>query len=410
MSIITKRGKWIILIILIALILSSVYILKSGSKKFALLNIDNLSSLSSLGLKLAVEATEECNELEAKYKQSCYIGIAWESGYYYENTVCENLDQEFKHFCYQGYGENLGERYDPDIKIIQDKCSKTDFYEECFSLASRGIGSESSKYIETEKCQGFEQEDIKQRCYEGIGRQLATDNKEQILCGKVKNEEACLLGFAHILDNKGNRKEALQICLNLSETILIKKCYTYIGINNQVFYNPTIKESFKDCEKYAYAEECKQGAASGIAYKFFLENQKKNSETDSVTTPVIPQIYKITNRPAAKISLSIKQQIIPHFINYKLIYLTIILSASGIIIIIRVLNNKKVQKVIKKTYEKTRKVIQEIYYISTKELLMIYKKFKLIIRDILSIDKTTITSFSKELKTELGSKEGKKKL
>ncbi|MDP2906668.1 MAG: hypothetical protein Q8O03_01900, partial [Nanoarchaeota archaeon] len=83
-------------------------------------------------------------------------------------------------------------------------------------------------------------------------------------------------------------------------------------------------------------------------------------------TPVISAIYEMINPPATKIDLSIKQQIIPHLLNYKLVYLQIVLSSLGVIIIIRVLKNRKVQELIKKAYKKTGTVTQKIYYLSTK--------------------------------------------
>ncbi len=274
------------------------------------------------------------------------------------------------------------------------------FYEECLNDAALIIGKDSLNRIETEQCKKFEHEDAKRRCYEGIGQQLAEDNRQLDLCKKTGDEESCLLGFAYIICNKGNEEEALQICDNLND-LNSKACHYLIGISNKWAYNQTIDEAFKNC----YSEECKQGAAAGIAYKFLKENQKKNEETDSVTTPAMFAIYRIKN-----IVSIIKQKIIPHFINYKLTYLRIILSSLGVILIIRALKNKKVQNTIKKLYEETRITTQKVYYISTKKLLIVYKESKLVIQDILSIDKTTITSFSKELKTELGSKEGKKKL
>jgi len=390
MSLITKKRILIILIIIILLAsyVTYNYILKSFDEKFEILDLSKVNSINDPVLKTAIEATEECNKIKTvhenenyPYKYGCYQHIAWSIGKDYGIISCEKLNEKFKLICYQGYGRKIGEEYSPDIKAIQEACSKTDFYEECLLDAIIPIGKESSKHIETEQCQGFEQENIKQRCYEGIGRQLATDNKEQSLCKKVKNEEACLLGFAYVTDNKDKREKALQICKQLNEEYA-KKCYSRIGGHSIAVYNKTIKESFKDCEQYPYPEDCKQGVARGVAIKFFSENQQGNEETIPAVTPIIFRVYKPIKLTTTKINLTVKQQIIPHFINYKLTYLQIILASLGLIIIICILKNKKVQKKIKRCY----------------------KCLKVIIRDLLIIDKTTIADFFKELKSELKSK------
>lgn len=265
----------IILIILIILILLSIYILKLGSENFAILDIENLNNINDPVLKKAVEATEECTKLETIYRPYCYHELAWELGKNYGNFICEKLKEELKPPCYRGYGSSIGEEYNPNVEIIIDKCSKTSFYEDCLSGAVSVIGEGFAEDIELEQCQKFEQIEIKQRCYEGLGRQLARDNKGLSLCEKTKGKEKCLQGFATITDRKGNRKEALQICNKLSGENA-RPCYYRIGGNSIWVHNKSLKETFENCERYPYPEKCKQGAAAGIAYKFFEEYQKSS--------------------------------------------------------------------------------------------------------------------------------------
>ncbi|MDP2907441.1 MAG: hypothetical protein Q8O03_05875, partial [Nanoarchaeota archaeon] len=430
MNLTIKRGKSIFLITLMILtlaILFSSYILKSGSEKFVILDVNKVSGINDPALKAIVKAAEECNKIKVNttFKSFCYLVVAEESGYYYGNTICEKFNKIFHTACYGGYGKRVGEKYSPDLTAIQNECSKitpssSNYSNACLSTAARFIGEESASHIETEQCKKLEQNDAKQRCYEGIGRHLAEDNRQLDLCKKTEYEEACLLGFAYITNNKVGKEEALQVCNSLSDPNS-KKCYYRIGVSHTWAYNETINEAFQECEQYPYPEDCKRGAVVSIPVKFFEENQQKNEETASVTTPVMFAIYKPIKLTITKVSLTVKQQIIPHFINYKLVYLKIILSSLGLILIVRVSKNRKVQELIKKLYEGIRiviqktyytstRIIQKTYYTSTKELLIIYKESKLLIRDILNIDKTTATSFFKELKAELGSKEGKKKL
>jgi len=375
MKLTKKRGKSIILIVLIALALFSAYILNSGSESFAVLDVDNIKSVNDPILKTVVKATEECNKLEEAYKPACYEGISYTAGLSYDNFNCENLKEELKPHCYYGYGRRIGKEYSPNIEIIQEECSKIKFYESCLFDALIPIGEESAKHIETEQCKKFEQENLKQRCYQGIGRQLARDSKEQNICEKVENKEACLQGYAFITDRKGNRKEALQICDELSEKYA-KGCYIFIGINSIWAYNKTIKEAFKDCERYPYKEDCKQGAAQGVAAKFFKENalEEKQQENKAVL-PTTFAVYKTINPPATKISSVIKQQVIPHFINYKLTYLLIIFSALQIIVIIRILKNKKVQELSKILFKESKILYKEL-------ARAIQKTYKTIIQDI----------------------------
>lgn len=274
MKLIEKKWKSIILIVLTALILLSMYTLISGSKDFTILDIDKINSINDPALKIAVGATEECNKIEIKDKNHCYAMVAWELGYYYETLVCENLNKKFKHPCYQGYGKKISQRYSPDIIAIQDECSKIAFYKDCLLGAALAIGKESAGHIETEQCKKFEQENVKQACDEGIGRELADSNRELILCEKVKNKERCLIGFAFITDER-NRKEALQICDRLSEKYATR-CYSFIGRNNPIVYKKNVKESFEDCKQYTYAENCKQGATEGMIKKFF-ENEASST-------------------------------------------------------------------------------------------------------------------------------------
>lgn len=429
MSIVTKRGKWMILIALIVLTLFSIYTLKSGSEKFEILDINRVSSINNPALKTAIEVTEECNKLEAKYKRTCYNNIAWELGYYYENTVCENLNKEFKPSCYQGYGRSIGEKYSPDIKTIQDECSKTAFYEMCLLDAAIPVGKESAKHIETEQCQEFEREHVKQRCYEGIGRQLGVDNKEQSLCKKTNDEESCLIGFAY----KSNRKEALQICKQLNEKNT-ERCYYLIGEASISDYNKTIEEAFKDCEQYTYAEECKQGVAAGIIIKFFEENQQKNETSLSLTSPG----YKVSstidhNAPKSLVEIVNKTRLT--IIEHTLICLIVVIIIARITFII---NNQEenIKRAPYNILEKSRyllikrisgfivskkiivcRKIAKAYRIAYGIIILICQKtikicynIKSIIRDLLTLDKTIISSLFKEIKPELKSKEGKKKL
>lgn len=267
-----KKRKIIVSITLIIIALASftVYMLKSGSESFALLNIESVENVNDPVLKTAIEATKECNKIGKKYRIDCYTDIAWELGYYNEPSICEKLKEELKPDCYQGYGRKIGEKYSPDIEKIKNECSKVSLYEDCLYDAALEIGKDLSNYIETEQCKKFEQENAKRRCCEGIGRQLGEDNQQLDLCKKTEYKEVCFRGFAYKIDAK-NREEALQICQNLNDT----KCYIYIGINTYLVYNQSIRESFKDCEQYPYPEDCKQGVAFGVAHKFFQENQQE---------------------------------------------------------------------------------------------------------------------------------------
>ena len=94
MKLTKKRGKSIILIVLIALALFSAYILNSGSESFAVLDVDNIKSVNDPILKTVVKATEECNKLEEAYKPACYEGISYTAGLSYDNFNCENLKEE----------------------------------------------------------------------------------------------------------------------------------------------------------------------------------------------------------------------------------------------------------------------------------------------------------------------------
>lgn len=258
--------------ILIVLISLSIYALKSGSKSFAILDVNNLNSINDPILNTAIKATEECNKLDSAYKNSCYREIAWILGKYSGKLVCEKLKKELKPSCYGGYGRGTGKKYSSDIKDIKDRCSETEFYEECLYSAMLGISKELSDYTRFEWCKEVESEYVKKGCSDGIGRRLAMDNKESDFCEKVENKEKCLEGFAFITNNKGSKEEALQICDQLSG-VYIKNCYMKIGVGFILAHNKTIEEAFRECEQYPYAESCKQGAGGGLVIKFFGENQ-----------------------------------------------------------------------------------------------------------------------------------------
>jgi len=258
------------LIILIAFALFSIYTLKTGSERFAVLDIENLNSIDDPVLRLAVEATKECNKLDSGYRERCYGVIAWYLGYEYDNVVCEKLKEELKPACYGGYGRTIGEKYSSDVENIKSECSKTSYYESCLGESSFPVGEESSKHIETEQCKNFGQTDVKQTCYEGLGRQLARDDKELSLCEGLEGKESCLIGYAYKIDGKLRREEALKICNSLHGRYAAK-CFSRLGSNSIWVYNKTIKESFKDYEQYPYQEDYKQGIAKGVAIGFFEE-------------------------------------------------------------------------------------------------------------------------------------------
>lgn len=261
---------------IIILIMLIFFISTRDYEKFKVINKESHVTLSP-ELKFIIEATKECNKLE-EYKDICYSQIANEAGEHYGNQICENLKEEEKSMCYGGYGISIGKKYGPNMETIKDECSKTMFYEDCLIRAAIVIVKESSKEIKPEQCEKFEQEDVKQRCYEEVGRQLANGDKEPSLCEEVKNKERCLVGFAYITDKKGDRKEALQICNKLNEDSA-ELCYFRIGENSVWIYNKSIEEAFKDCEQYSYKEYCKQGVVgeSGVAIRFFEKNMKPST-------------------------------------------------------------------------------------------------------------------------------------
>lgn len=264
-----RRLKSIGLTVLALLaVLALAYMLKSSPPKFALLNLNEVIGLGP-DLKIAIEATKECNKIEERYKYRCYGAIAERIGRY-APSECEKLKEPYKSKCFMGYGMVIGAEHKGGITAIEDACSKTGSSKECLSGAAILIGQESAGHIATEQCQKLEQMDAKQDCYDGIGRQLAMNGKEQGLCEKTEEEGICLSGYAQRTGEKGGREEALQICGKLDKT-LYDRCYFGVGFNAVFYYNKTIEEAFWDCEQYPSPQGCKMGASSAAGAKFFEE-------------------------------------------------------------------------------------------------------------------------------------------
>ena len=257
-----KKIKYSILILIILSSLYGIYVFKSGSENFSILDVNSLTNIKDPFIKKVITSIEKCNELNDDYKTNCYDGISWNIGY--QESTCEILKEEQKIFCYSGLGRAIGE-HSSDVKTIQDECSKTNYYMPCLQGASFGLGRKLSRSTEKEPCEELEQ--TKLNCYRGIGLQLIRDNKKSDLCKKLKWEETCLLGYATALyEFKKDKKETLNICNSLTEQYP-KECYKMFGTVFILSHGQTVIESFQECEQYQHVEECKKGVARGVAFK-----------------------------------------------------------------------------------------------------------------------------------------------
>lgn len=273
MATIKSRRKIIILIVLIALILFGIYIWKSSSKSFKILDVNKVSNINDPALRIAIKAAEKCDEIDSDYQGACYVGVIVWLSFNYGGTVCNSLKNDLKRACFLGYGKNIGEKYGNDAEAVKSECSKTDQPINCMTLASRAVGERL--HPEADQCEKFQQEETKQYCYTGMGIRLARNKEDLKLCKRTKDEEACLLGYAFVLYSEGGKEKALQICNQTSKKYAYR-CYFLIGVAS-ANYGKDVAEAFEGCLSLPYPEACKEGAAQGAGLRFFKEEQKRSS-------------------------------------------------------------------------------------------------------------------------------------
>lgn len=199
-----KKGVLVVLIVLVLLALF--FIATRDYEKFKLLERNQIVGLDEQ-TKAVISATKICNQLDEKYRKSCYIGIGAALGNDgIENfTKCKQLDNSIRSFCYVAMGKFLGEKYD-NLTLIIQKCSEIKlesmvYEEKCEFEAIEELAKKYAKNITYAEqfCNGLKRK-YRHNCFRGLGKGIAqyhfqTDYESLKLCNDVSWTITCRRGY-----------------------------------------------------------------------------------------------------------------------------------------------------------------------------------------------------------------------
>jgi len=228
---------------------------------FTILNIDISDNTKYPVLQFIVDVAKQCYDLDEYSSPVCVKGLSYGVGEYYGKDYCKNLNIVAETYCYSGFGRKIIKE-SLDVDILKEECSKTNFHERCLVGGALAAG----EFInDLDVCKNFEKEILRQECSMGIGRQLAYSNKEENLCYGLKYKEYCLIGYAYIIEQLGNKEKAKIIYDNIKND----RTWFYIGANLIRTDKQTVEDAIKTCQLLKIPDG---GAIYFYSYKSFIKN------------------------------------------------------------------------------------------------------------------------------------------